>query len=180
MSSLSRLRQLLRSRSVKSGDFTLTSGRRSRYYIDARLTTMCGEGQVLVGEVGWQLIAQAGWNAEFVGGMTLGADPVAYAIANHATRHGHRLDAFTVRKKPKGHGTGKRIEGGLPPGARVVVVDDTLTTGGSLLSAVEAVARHGAIVVGVLVLVDRQEGGAERLAEAGHDVRAAFTGGELS
>ncbi len=179
MSSLSRLRQLLRNRSVKSGDFTLASGRRSRYYIDARLTTMCGEGQVLVGEVCWQLIGEAGWKADFVGGMTLGADPVAYAIANHATRQGVRLDAFTVRKSPKGHGTGSRIEGGLTAGARVVVVDDTVTTGGSLLAAADVVARHGAVIAGVLALVDRQEGGAGRFAEAGYDYRAVFTGRDL-
>ena len=179
MSSVSLLGQLLRRRSVKSGDFTLASGRRSRYYIDARLTTMCGEGQVLVGEVCWQVIEEAGWNADFVGGMTLGADPVAYAIANHAARHGRGLDAFTVRKRPKGHGTGRRIEGGLPAGARVVVVDDTVTTGGSLLEAVEVVARHGAVIAGVLALVDREEGGGERVAEAGHDYRAVFTGRDL-
>lgn len=179
MSSLSRLRQLLRRLSVKSGDFTLASGLRSRYYIDARLTTMSGEGQVLVGEVCLQAIDEAGWDAQFVGGMTLGADPVAYAIANHATRQGRRLDAFTVRKRPKGHGTGKQIEGGLPPGARVVVVDDTVTSGGSLLGAVEAVARHGAVVVGVLALVDREEGGAQLLAASGHDFRAVFTGRDL-
>ncbi|MDE2654331.1 MAG: orotate phosphoribosyltransferase [Gemmatimonadota bacterium] len=179
MSSLSRLRQLLRRRSVKSGDFTLASGRRSRYYIDARLTTMSGQGQVLVGEVCWQVIEEAGWKADFVGGMTLGADPVAYAIANHATRRGHRLDAFTVRKRAKGHGTGRQIEGGLPVGARVVVVDDTVTTGGSLLAAVEVVARHGAVIAGVLALVDREEGGGERVAEAGYDFRAVFTGGDL-
>lgn len=179
MSSLSLLRQLLRDRSVKSGDFTLASGRRSRYYIDARLTTMSGEGQVLVGRVGWRMIEEAGWQADFVGGMTLGADPVAYAIANHATRRGCRLDAFTVRKHPKDHGTGSRIEGGLPAGAPVVVVDDTVTTGGSLLAAVEVVESHGATVAGVLALVDREEGGRERVAEAGHDYRSVFTSTDL-
>ena len=179
MSSLSLLRQLLRNRSVKSGDFTLASGRRSRYYIDARLTTMCGEGQVLVGEVCWQVIEETGWKADFVGGMTLGADPVAYAIANHATRQGRRLDAFTVRKRPKGHGTGRQIEGGLPSGARVIVVDDTVTTGGSLLAAVEVIARHGVAIAGVLALVDREEGGGERVVESGHDYRAVFTGRDL-
>ena len=95
--------------------------------------------------------------------MTLGADPVAYAIANYATRTGNVLDAFTVRKEAKGHGTGRQIEGGLAPGARVVVVEDSVTTGGSLLRALDVVAAHGAIVLGVLALVDRQEGGAESL-----------------
>jgi len=180
MSSKSRLRRLLAERSVKSGDFTLASGRRSRYYIDARLTTMCGEGQVLVGAVCWQAIQEAGWDPGFVGGMTLGADPVAYSIANHATRSGRRLDAFTVRKQPKGHGTGRQIEGGLPSGARVVVVDDTVTSGGSLLESVRVVVRHGAIVLGVLAVVDREEGGRQLLREAGFDLRAVFTAKDLS
>ncbi len=140
---------------------------------------MCGEGQVLVGEVCWQAVEQAGWEPTFVGGMTLGADPVAYAIANHATRSGRRLDAFTVRKRPKGHGTGRQIEGGLPAGAKVVVVDDTVTSGGSLLKAVEVVAGHGAVVVGVLVLVDREEGGRQLLAEAGYELRAIFAAIDL-
>lgn len=164
---------------MKSGDFTLASGRHSHYYIDARLTTMSGEGQVLVGEVCFQAIVEAGWDAHFVGGMTLGADPVACAIANHATRQGPRLDAFTVRKRPKGHGTGKQIEGGLPPGARVVVVDDTVTSGGSLLRAVEVVVAHGAVVAGILALVDREEGGTELLTASGYEFRAIFTGRDL-
>lgn len=179
MSSKSRLRGLLAERSVKSGDFTLASGRRSRYYVDARLTTMCGEGQVLVGEVCWHAIREAGWEPDFVGGMTLGADPVAYAIANHATRSGRPLDAFTVRKQPKGHGTGRQIEGGLPAGAKVVVVDDTVTSGGSLLESVKVVVRHGAIVLGVLALVDREEGGRQLLHDAGFELSAVFTAKDL-
>ncbi len=178
-SPLSRLRRLLSERSVKIGDFTLASGRRSRYYIDARLTTMSGVGQLLVGEVCERAIREAGWQPEYVGGMTLGADPVAYAVAGHATRRGRTLDAFTVRKRPKGHGTGKQIEGGLPPGARVVVIEDSVTSGGSLLAALEVVEDHGAIVVGVLALVDRREGGAERLADAGYDFRAVFNAADL-
>lgn len=179
MSAISHLRDLLRERSVRTGDFTLASGRRSQYYIDARLTTMTGRGQILVGEVCYQAIQEAGWTPRFVGGMTLGADPVAYAIAHHASRSGSVLDAFTVRKQAKGHGTGRQIEGGLAPGARVVVVEDSVTTGGSLLSALDVVAAHGAIIQGVLALVDRQEGGAERLAAAGYDFRAVFPAREL-
>ena len=136
---------------------------------------MCGDGQVFVGEVCWNAVLEAGWEPEFVGGMTLGADPVAYAIANHATRSGRKLDSFTIRKRPKRHGTGRQIEGGLPAGARVVVVDDTVTSGGSLLEAVKVVVGHGAIVVGVLALVDRDEGGSQLLAGAGFELRAVFT-----
>ena len=179
MSAIPHLRRLLRERSVKLGDFTLASGRRSNFYIDARLTTMSGEGQTLVGEVCHGAIVEAGWDPEFVGGMTLGADPIAYAIANHATRAGLTLDAFTVRKQPKGHGTGRQIEGGLPPGAPVVVIEDSVTTGGSLLKALEVIVGHGAVVLGVLALVDREEGGAARLAEAGYDFRPVYTATDL-
>lgn len=179
MRSLPRLRRLLRERSVRTGRFTLASGRVSRYYIDARLTTMSGAGQLLVGEVCHTAIEDAGWAPAFVGGMTLGADPIAYAIANHATRAGRTLDAFTVRKRAKGHGTGRQIEGGLPPGARVVVVEDSVTTGGSLLAALGAVERHGAVVAGVLALVDREEGGGRRVTDEGYDFRAVFTAAEL-
>jgi len=179
MSPLFRLRRLLCDRSVRTGRFTLASGRRSTYYIDARLTTMSGAGQVLVGDVLYGVIDEAAWCPAFVGGLTLGADPIACAIANHATRLGHTVDAFTVRKHPKEHGAGRQIEGGLPVGARVVVVDDTVTTGGSLLTALEAVERHGGVVVGVLALVDREEGAAERLARSGRDFRAVFTAADL-
>ena len=140
---------------------------------------MSGAGQVLVGEVCHRAIEEAGWQPEFVGGMTLGADPIAYAIASHSTRCGYSLDAFTVRKRPKGHGTGRQIEGGLPPGARVVVIEDSVTSGGSLLAALKVIEDHGAIVTGVLALVDRCEGGRERLAEAGYDFRAVFNAPDL-
>ena len=140
---------------------------------------MSGTGQMLVGDVCHRAIAEAGWRPAFVGGMTLGADPIAYAIANHATRLGLTLDAFTVRKGAKDHGTGNRIEGGLPTGARVVVVEDSVTTGGSLLAALDVVERHGAVVAGVLALVDREEGGARRLAQAGYEFRAVFVAADL-
>ena len=111
--------------------------------------------------------------------MTLGADPVAYAVAGHAARTGTSLDAFTIRKHPKGHGGGGRIEGGLRSGARVVLVDDTITTAGSVLEAANAVVAHGSRILGVMVLVDREEGARQRLARAGHELRAIFTAREL-
>ena len=140
---------------------------------------MSGTGQVLIGKVCHDAIRGAGWDPEYVGGMTLGADPIAYAIASHATRRGHDLDAFTVRKRPKGHGTGNRIEGGLPSGARVVVIEDSVTSGGSVLAALKVIEDHGAVVSGVLALVDRQEGGTARLAEAGYDFLAVFNATDL-
>ena len=177
--SLSPLRDLLRERSVRHGDFTLASGARSSYYIDARATTMTGRGLLLVGEACYEAVRAAGWEPDHVGGLTLGADPVAYAVAAHATRLGHALNAFTVRKRPKGHGAGRQIEGDLPVGAQVVVVDDTVTSGSSLLRAAEAVVAAKARVLGMLALVDREQGGRERAARAGYELRAVFTAAEL-
>jgi len=140
---------------------------------------MSGEGQLLVGKLGYEAMAEAHWQADFVGGLTLGADPVAYAIASHATRSGSPLDAFTVRKKAKSHGASQRIEGGLRRGARVVLVDDTVTSGASVLSAARVVTACGAEVLGVLALVDREEGARARLAAAKYDLRTIFTAAEL-
>ena len=161
---------LLRERSFRTGDFTLASGRKSSYYVDARLTTMTGRGQVLVGELGLRAVDDAGWQPRAIGGLTLGADPVSYAIANAAARAGRTLDAFTVRKEAKTHGGGKLIEGAFEPGWSVVVVEDTITTGESALKAVRAIREAGGVVVGVLAVVDREEGGAEKIAAEGLEV----------
>lgn len=174
-----RLRDLLIERSVRLGEFTLASGARSSYYVDARRTTMCAEGQALTGKVCFRLLRDSGIDATHVGGLTMGADPVAYAVAHHSWLEGAPLDGFSVRKKAKEHGTGQRVEGGLPEGARCIVVEDSMTTGGSALAAVEALREHGAEVVAVLTLVDRQEGGRERLEAEGLDAYAVFTGPEL-
>lgn len=140
---------------------------------------MTGQGQVLVGEVCYHAMRNAGWKPEFVGGMTLGADPIAFAVAHHATRQGESLNGFTVRKAPKIHGTARRVEGGTLRGARVVVIEDCVTTGGSVLEALDVVTRQGALVLGTLALVDREEGGGVRLIEAGYEFRAIFTAKEL-
>lgn len=173
------LADLLRERSLREGDFVLASGARSDYYIDARPTTMSGLGQALIGRLGLAAIDREGWPADAVGGLTLGADPVAYAIAHTAALGGRALDAFTVRKEPKGHGAGRRIEGNLPPGAGVVVIEDTVTTGASALNAVAAVREAGARVLGVLAIVDREEGGGERIRAQGLALHALFTANEL-
>ena len=174
-----RLKALLLERSVRVGDFTLASGARSSYYVDARQTTMTAEGQRLTGKVCYDLIEEAGWDVSHVGGLTLGADPVTYAIAHHSCGREQALDGFTVRKEAKEHGTGRRIEGGLPEDARVVIIEDSITSGGSALKAIEAVRGHGASIAGVLCLVDREEGARERLEEVGLPLVAAFTGSEL-
>jgi orotate phosphoribosyltransferase len=175
----SRLRELLRERSVRYGDFVLASGRRSTFYVDARQTTMSAEGLVLIGSVGLEHLEARHWQPQLVGGLTLGADPVAYAIAAAAGNRGIKLDAFTVRKQPKDHGTGRRIEGCFVPGARVVVVEDVLTTGRSALEALAAVEGEGGQVLGVLTVVDRQEGGRAALEQAGYQVEALVTARDL-
>ncbi|HUG02761.1 MAG TPA: orotate phosphoribosyltransferase [Longimicrobiales bacterium] len=179
MSARAQLLALLRRSSLRRGDFVLSSGGRSDYYIDGRMTTMSGEGQALIGAVGLDLLAAAGWEPAAVGGLTLGADPVAYAIANAASRQGRRLDAFTVRKESKGHGAGRQVEGPVRAGQEVVVVEDVLSTGTSALRAIEAIEAFGARVLGVLALVDRQMGGPEALAARGYRLVSACTAEEL-
>jgi orotate phosphoribosyltransferase len=175
-----RLKALLVERSLFVGEFTLSSGLRSTYYVDARRTTMSAEGQFLLGRVCLEALQDKGWQATHVGGLTLGADPIAYAIAHASWAAGRPLDAFTVRKAAKTHGTGQRIEGGLPREALCVVVEDSMTSGGSALDALRAVQEYGAGVAGVLTLVDRQEGGSERIrSETGLSVLAIFTAQEL-
>ncbi len=167
MSDVDALRALLLERSVRFGDFVLASGQRSSFYVDCRPTTMSGAGMVLIGRQGWRAIRDAGWKPVAVGGLTMGADPVAYAIA--AASHGTELplDAFSVRKEAKDHGTGRVIEGNFAPGAPVVVVEDVITSGGSALRAIDAVEREGGKVVGVLAVVDREQGGKEKIEQRG-------------
>jgi orotate phosphoribosyltransferase len=173
------LSAVLVKRSVRLGDFTLASGAKSSYYIDARTTTMSAEGQLLVGLVAHRVIRESRLDPTHVGGLTLGADPVAYAIAHRSALEGRPIDAFTVRKQAKGHGTGQRIEGGLPAGSRCVIVEDTITTGRSTLEAVEAVRSGGAQVVGVFALVNRSTEAAALYRAEGLPFLSVFTGEEL-
>lgn len=173
------LKDLLLSRSVRRGDFVLASGRRSSFYIDARLTTMSGDGLLVIGGLGLDRLAARGWTPRSVGGLTLGADPIAYALSLTAKSRGQTLDAFTVRKQPKDHGTGKRIEGCFATGDPVVVVEDVLTTGGSARDAIKAVEAEGGRILGVMAVVDRQEGGREALENAGYLVEAFVTVADL-
>jgi orotate phosphoribosyltransferase len=170
---------LLATRSAKRGNFTLASGRQSSLYIDARITTMSPDGLALIGPLGLVAIREAGWSADSVGGLTMGADPIACAIAYASAGSAAPLRAFTVRKEPKSHGTGKLIEGPFRERDRVVVIEDTITTGGSARKAVDAVRAAGGTVVGVLALVDREEGGREALESLGVNVVSLATAREI-
>ena len=140
---------------------------------------MTPDGQRLVGQLGLRAIVDANWRADAVGGLTLGADPIAYAICHSSADTAHPLRAFTVRKEPKAHGTGKQVEGPLASGDNVVIVEDVITTGGSATRAVEAVRREGGVPIGILALVDREEGGREALEALGLEVRALATASEI-
>lgn len=170
MSRSERLRQILANRSVKHGDFVLASGRRSSVYVDARLTTMSPDGMVLIGVLGLDEIESQGWHADSIGGLTLGADPVAYAISHTSASRERPLRAFTVRKEAKLHGAGKLVEGPFEQDDRVVVVEDVITTGKSALQAIDTITSAGGVVVGVLAVVDREDGGREAITSRGYQV----------
>ena len=181
----SRLLQILRAKSVFFGDFTLASGAKSNYYIDCRLTTLDSEGAALVGQVGYTLISQKAKELNVsptgVGGLTMGADPIALATGMHSFKQNPSapLQPFVVRKAPKSHGQTKLIEGNFKSGDKVVVIDDVVTKGDSTIAAIEAVKREGGDVAFVAVLVDRQQGGREKIEALGYTVINAFTKDDL-
>jgi orotate phosphoribosyltransferase len=144
---------MLAHKSFRLGEFQLSSGSTSDYYIDCRVTTLDARGAQLVGEVFLAEIREQGWEADAVGGLTMGADPIVVAVAvTSGTMHG-----FLVRKAEKQHGTGQRIEGFRETGAQVVIVDDVCTTGSSTVQAIEAAREYGFEVIGVMCLVERQD-----------------------
>lgn len=162
-----RLAEILRRDSLKLGEFTLASGRKSHYYIDGRLATLSAEGAALVAAGMLETLGRYP-EVEAVGGLTMGADPVVGAVLGLAPGAGRsELKGFLVRKEAKTHGTGRLVEGPLRPGAVVAVLDDVATTGGSSLKAVEAVEALGCRVAAVLVVLDRLEGAAEAFAARG-------------
>ena len=172
MTTHDRLLSILAERSARRGQFTLASGRQSTLYIDARLTTMSPDGLALIGPLALAALREVNWRVDAVGGLTLGADPISYAIAYASAETASPLRAFTVRKEAKTHGTGRLIEGPFHEGDRVAIIEDVITTGGSALRAVEAVRAAGGTVAGVLALVDREEGGRDALVSAGLPVVA--------
>lgn len=170
---------LLAERSARRGHFVLSSGRASSLYVDARLTTMSPDGLALIGPLALSTVLDAFGVVDAVGGLTLGADPIAYAIAYASATTAKPIRAYTVRKEAKTHGTGRQIEGPFRSSDRVVVIEDVITTGGSALKAVEVLRGQGAHVLGVLALVDREEGGREAIEASGLPVVSLATAGEI-
>ena len=170
MSAKDQLREEIIKKAVVHGKVILSSGKEADYYVDLRRVTLDHVAAPLIGEVMLELTKDLNYDA--VGGLTLGADPVATAMMHTAAKQGKKLDASVVRKAEKAHGLQRRIEGPDVKGKRVLAVEDTSTTGGSVLTAVEALNEAGAIVVGVAVIVER--GAAPKIKEAGLEYRAAY------
>jgi orotate phosphoribosyltransferase len=172
-----RLLELFRTRAMAFGDFTLASGKKSTYYINSKKVLFHSEAVHLLGEAIYRLTQDL--NVQAIGGLEVGAIPMATTavLAYHA--HGKEMEGFFVRKQAKGHGSQERIEGVLPPKARVAVVDDVLTTGGSVIQAIEEVEKAGATVAAVVCIVDRLEGAREVLA-AKYEYRPIFTIADFS
>ncbi|RYD27387.1 MAG: orotate phosphoribosyltransferase [Verrucomicrobiaceae bacterium] len=175
------LKSLLLEKSVRTGTFTLASGKQSDLYIDCRVTAMDPFGANLIGEIGWQAVRSKIHSEHLdiaaIGGMTLGADPISLSIGMASARShpDEALQVFTVRKEPKGHGAGKQIEGNFKSGDTVIVVDDVITTGGSTLKAIDVIEREGGKVAFAIVLVDREEGGREAIEARGIHVIPLFS-----
>ena len=173
-----RLLEIVRERALVRGDFTLASGAKSTFYFDLRRVTLWPEGAYLVGKRVFELIE----GVDAVGGMSLGADPIVATVAVVSHTEGRPIPAFIVRREPKRHGTQQYIEGELPRGSRVAIVDDVITTGGSILRSIEEVEKEGCRVVKVVAILDRQQGGSDELKRRGYDFTAllvADEGGEM-
>ncbi|MFZ5569970.1 MAG: orotate phosphoribosyltransferase [Thermodesulfobacteriota bacterium] len=180
MNKKERLKQLLTEKSFQYSDtpkFKLVSGAVSQYYIDCKMTTLLSHGKVLIGEILFEMIKSL--NIKGIGGLTLGSDPIANAVAFVAGLHGLDMISFVIRKEAKKHGTQKWIEGDMRAGDRVVVIDDVITTGGSTIKAIDRAEEAGLTILKTIVLVDREEGGRENILARGYDVEAVFTKSEL-
>jgi orotate phosphoribosyltransferase len=172
-SARARLKEILLERSIRFGDFTLTSGAKSRYYADVRQTSLDPEGALLIAQLIDPILVEFGVRS--IGGLTLGADPIVGAAITWTQLQGRGLRGFLVRKEAKAHGAGKRIEGPFDPALPVAIVEDTVTQGGSALSAYNAVREAGGEVRVVICVVDRGEGGGEEFAARGVPFRALFS-----
>jgi orotate phosphoribosyltransferase len=171
------LRALLARLAVRHGTFTLSSGEISDFYVDCRVVSTIPRAMRAIGTLMLQEMADLP-AVDGVGGLAIGADPIAAAVAMSSLNGGREVPMFMIRKEPKGHGTRRQIEGAFPsePGASVVVVDDVMTRGGSVLQAIEAIERETqAKIARVVVILDRQEGGSDMLGRRGYEVRSIFT-----
>jgi orotate phosphoribosyltransferase len=174
-----RLAELLLRLSYKEGDFTLTSGKKSDYYFDCKQTALHPEGSYLVGRLFVEMLKK--YDVKGVGGMTLGADPLVSSVTVVSHVEGRPMPGFIIRKQSKGHGTNQYLEGlaNFEQGDRVVLLEDVCTTGGTLITAAQRVRDAGLEIAGVLAVLDREEGGREKLKEAGLELDAIFTRKEL-
>lgn len=171
-----RLLAILREKSVLRGEFTLASGKKSNVYVDARLTTLHALAMPLIGGAFLAKLRERGWAPDAVGGLTMGADPIVVAVARESVSGDQPIDAFLIRKEAKGHGRGRFVEG-IPSGAGLsaVIVEDTSTTGGSTIKAIERAREFGFEVLGAVTLVDREEGAREAIEAAGCGFDRIFT-----
>ena len=174
-----KLARLLLKLSYKEGDFTLTSGKKSDYYFDCKQTAFNAEGGYLIGRLFVEMLKE--YDVDGVGGMTLGADPLVTGVTVVSFLEGMPLPGFIIRKKSKGHGTNQYLEGlaNFKEGDRVVLLEDVCTTGGTLITAAQRVRDAGLEIAGVLAVLDREEGGREKLKEAGLELNSIFTRQEL-
>jgi orotate phosphoribosyltransferase len=170
--------EFIKADAVFHGDFTLTSGKKATYYVDMRRVSLDHRVAPLIGQVMVDLISEIP-DVTAVGGLTMGADPIASAVMHQGIAMGHSYDSFVVRKEPKDHGRGRQVEGPDLDGKRVVVLEDTSTTGGSPLKAIEALLKVGAIIAGVAVVVDRNTGAKEIIEAAGYPYYSAIGLGDL-
>jgi len=177
----SELMQIVRELSYEEREVTLASGRKSNFYFHGKQTALHARGGLLVGKAFWEIVKTFAGPVHGVGGLTMGADPIATATSIAANLDGQAVHAFIIRKEPKGHGTGQWLEGrkNLPPGSRVVIVEDVTTTGGSSMKAVERARQEGLEVLGIVTLVDREEGARENIEGQGQQLRSVFTRTEV-
>jgi len=180
MTELERLKKIIIELSYEKRNVTLASGRQSDFYFDGKQTTLHPEGGYLTGKLFFEAIRDVE-GVEGVGGLTLGADPIATATSVVSFLEGKPIPGFIIRKEPKGHGTGAWLEGrkNLKPGSRVVIVEDVVTSGGSSIKAIKRAEEEGLVVLGVVTLVDREEGGRENIEKEGYWMKAIFTKAQI-
>ena len=177
MNKIEELKELIKSDAVKYGKFILASGKKSDLYVDLRKVTLNPKGALLVGSIIFDMIKERPIDA--IGGMSLGADPIAVATSLVAYQAGRTLNAFLVRKGKKDHGTKNMIEGPIAPGFKVVVVEDVMTTGSSTITAIQYIEEAGMVVDMVIGILDRSEGGREAIESLGYEVRSIFARKDL-